>query len=324
MRRSIFLGTGSALPKARVTNADLAARGVETSDDWITQRTGIKQRYIADDHESTVTLATDAARKALEAAKLAPSDIHAVIVATTTPDNTFPSVAVQVQSALGIPACTAFDVQAVCTGFVYAMTVADLFITSGKAKNVLVIGAEVMSRLLDWEDRTTCVLFGDGAGAAILGAAEGQGTKADRGILSTHTYGDGQYKELLYTKGGPGTTGKAGFIHMEGREVFKNAVTLMHDIVAEVLETNGLAPSEIDWLVPHQANIRIIQGTADKLAMSMDKVVVTVDQHGNTSAASIPLALDWAVREGKIKAGDMLLFEALGGGLTWGAVCARF
>ncbi len=321
--RSVIAGTGSFLPHNVVTNKDLEKK-VDTNDEWIVQRTGITQRHIAGDDESTVTMATQAARNALKAAEYLPSDIDGIIVATTTPDNTFPSVAVQVQAALEVPPGAAFDIQAVCTGFVYALSVADSMIRSGSCKRMLVIGAETMSRILDWNDRTTCVLFGDGAGAIVLEASEGKGEVNDQGLLSSHLYSDGRLKDLLYTDGGPGTTGKSGAIRMQGRDVFKHAVSLMHDIVGEVLEHNGLKDTDIDWLVPHQANIRIIGATADKLNMSMDKVVVTVDKHGNTSAASIPLALDHAVRNGSIKRGDLLLFEALGGGLTWGAALMRY
>ena len=323
MKRSVIAGTGSYLPPQIVTNKDLEKK-VDTSDELIVQRTGITQRHIAAEDESTVTMATQAAHKAIEASGYKPEDIDGIIVATTTPDNTFPSVAVQVQAALGVPPGVAFDLQAVCTGFVYAISVADSMIRSGACTRMLVIGAETMSRILDWDDRTTCVLFGDGAGAIVLEAQEGEGTVKDRGVISTHLYSDGRLKDLLYTDGGPGTTGKAGAIRMKGRDVFKNAVSLMNDIVGEVLHANDLNDSDIDWLVPHQANIRIIQATADKLSMPYEKVVMTVGKHGNTSAASIPLALDTAVKAGMIKKGDLLLFEALGGGLTWGAALARF
>ncbi len=322
MLRSVIKGTGSALPKNCVTNKDLEKK-VDTSDEWIVQRTGIKQRYICGEGESTLTLSVDASRKALEAANCNPSDIDGIIVATTTPDNTFPSVAVQVQAALDVPECMAFDVQAVCSGFVYALSVADKILKSGSHKRMLVIGAETMSRILDWNDRTTCVLFGDGAGAVVLEASEESGDE-DRGVISTHLHADGRLKNILYTDGGAGTTSESGYIKMQGRDVFKHAVTNMHDVVAETLQHNKIDPSEIDWLVPHQANIRIITATADKLGMSMDKVVLTVAQHGNTSAASIPLALDYAVRRGDIKQGDLLLLEALGAGLTWGAALIRF
>lgn len=317
--RSVILSTGSYLPDKTLTNADLE-KLVDTNDDWIVQRTGIRERHIAADGQATSDMAIKAARRAMETSGLQAGDIDGVIVATTTPDQSFPSVAVRVQAALGLRAGPAFDVQAVCSGFVYALSVADSMIRSGAMKRVLVIGAEKMSSLLNWEDRTTCVLFGDGAGAVIL---EGQ-EAPQNGILSTHLYADGNLKDLLYTDGGVSTTGKAGHIVMHGKEVFKNAVTLMADIVQEVLEKNKISPDQIDWLVPHQANLRIITGTAEKLDMGMDRVVVTVDKHGNTSAASIPLALDVAVRDGRIKRGQLLLLEALGGGLTWAAALIRY
>lgn len=317
--RTVIRATGSYLPDKILTNADLE-RLVETSDDWIVQRTGIKQRHIADKDQPTSDMAIQAAKRALESSGLTAADIGGVIVATTTPDQSFPSVAVRVQAALGMKAGPAFDVQAVCSGFVYALSVADAIIRSGGAKRLLVIGAEKMSALLNWSDRTTCVLFGDGAGAVILEGVE----NTDRGILSTHLYADGNLKDLLYTDGGVSTTGESGHIVMHGKEVFKNAVTLMADIVEEVLTENGIESDQIDWLVPHQANLRIITGTAEKLGMDMSRVVVTVDKHGNTSAASIPLALDTAVKDGRIKPGQLLLLEALGGGLTWAAALVRF
>lgn len=303
-----------------MTNADLE-KIVDTSDEWIFQRSGIKARHIAGDNESTSDLAINAARQALERSGLKPEDIDGVIVATTTPDQTFPAVAVKVQAELGIPAGTAFDVQAVCTGFIYALSVADNFIKNGQLKNVLVIGAEKMSSVLNWEDRTTCVLFADGAGAVIL---QGQESDDTSGIYSTHLYADGNMRDLLYTDGGVSTTGKSGHIIMQGREVFKNAVNLMAAAVNDALEENNITAKDIDWLVPHQANSRIIESTAKKLGLSMDKVVLTVDHHGNTSAASIPLAFDEAVTKGDIKKGDLVLFEALGGGLTWGSALIRF
>ncbi len=324
MIRSIIRSTGSYLPDRVMTNADLE-KIVETTDEWIVQRSGIRERRIAAENQPTSDLAIRAAKKALEASGLAAPDIDAVIVATTTPDQTFPSVAVRVQTGLGMAeGGIAFDVQAVCTGFVYALAVADNFIRLGQAKRILVIGAEKMSSILNWEDRTTCVLFGDGAGAVILEAAEGQGGKDDRGVLSTHLHANGRLTDILYTDGGPSTTGKSGKIVMQGKEVFKNAVNLMAEVVQETLEHNGITPAEIDWLVPHQANIRIIQSTAEKLNLDMSKVVLTVEKHGNTSAASIPLALDKAVRDGSVQKGQLLLLEALGGGLTWGAALVRF
>jgi 3-oxoacyl-[acyl-carrier-protein] synthase-3 len=318
--RSFIVSTGSYLPDKIVTNADLE-KMVDTSDDWIVQRTGIRQRHVAADNQPTSDLAIRAARNALESSNLSPADIDGVIVATTTADQSFPSVAVRVQAALGLRPGPAFDVQAVCSGFVYALSVSDAMIKSGVMKRVIVIGAEKMSSLLNWEDRTTCVLFGDGAGAVIL---EGRPDDREGGILSTHLYADGQHKDLLYTSGGISTTGESGHIVMHGKEVFKNAVILMADIVQEVLEKNKITPEQIDWLVPHQANLRIITSTAEKLNMDMKKVVVTVDRHGNTSAASIPLALDAAIRDGRIQRGQTLLLEALGGGLTWAAALVRY
>jgi len=320
---SIIAGTGSYLPEKILTNADME-KIVDTTDEWITQRSGIKQRHIAADDQSTGDMAIEAAKRALESAGMSPDDIDGVVVATTTPDRTFPAVAVKVQGELGIPPGLAFDVQAVCTGFVYALTVADNFIKCGQAKRILVIGAEKMSSVVDWTDRTTCVLFADGAGAVILEAKENSDGIKGQGIHSTHLYANGKQREMLQTSGGVSTTGDMGKIEMQGREVFKYAVSYMADVVNEALEHNNITPDEIDWLVPHQANIRIISGTADKLKMSMDKVVVTVDKHGNTSAASIPLALDEAVRDGRIKRGHMLLIEAMGGGLTWGSALVRY
>ena len=316
--RSKIISTGSYLPEKIMTNSDLE-KIVDTSDEWIFQRSGIKQRHIAADDQSTADMAVIAAKNAIEHAGISPEDIDGIIVATTTPDQTFPSVAVRVQSALDVPVGVAFDVQAVCTGFVYALSVADNFIKAGQLKRILVIGAEKMSAILNWEDRTTCVLFGDGAGAVILEAQEG----GDAGILSSHLYADGRLKDILYTDGGVSTTGQSGHIVMHGREVFKHAVNLMADAVRKALEENKLEASDINWLVPHQANIRIIEATAKKLSLPMERVVVTVENHGNTSAASIPLAFDHAMRSGKIKDGDLVLFEALGGGLTWGSALVR-
>lgn len=317
--RSVILATGSYLPDKILTNKDIE-KLVDTTDDWIVQRTGIRERHVAAPGQATSDMAIHAARRALEASGLKPDDIDGVIVATTTPDRSFPSVAVCVQAALGLRAGPAFDVQAVCSGFIYALSVADSFLRTGGMKRVLVIGAEKMSSLLNWEDRTTCVLFGDGAGAVILEAQ----TESESGILSTHLYADGKFRDLLYTDGGTSTTGTSGHIIMHGKEVFKNAVTLMSEIVQEVLDKNTITSDQIDWLVPHQANLRIIAGTAEKLNMSMEKVVVTVDKHGNTSAASIPLALDTAVRDGRIQRGQTLLLEALGGGLTWAAALIKY
>jgi 3-oxoacyl-[acyl-carrier-protein] synthase-3 len=319
--RSVISGTGSYLPPQVMTNDDLA-KVVDTSHDWIFQRSGIVQRHISKD-ETTSQMAAKAAERAIAAAGLKADDIDCVIVATTTPDQTFPSVAVMVQAALGLRAGIAFDVQAVCSGFVYALTVADNFIKAGQVKHVLVIGAERMSQILDWDDRTTCVLFGDGAGAVVLSASEGKGDTSDRGVLGSILHADGHYQNILYTNGGPGTTKTAGTLVMHGKEVFKQAVTLMAEVVDEVMKATGFSADSIDWLVPHQANIRILTGTAEKLGMPMDKVVVTLDKHGNTSAASIPLALDVAYKDGRIKQGQILLLEALGGGLTWGALVIR-
>jgi 3-oxoacyl-[acyl-carrier-protein] synthase-3 len=319
MTRSVIVSCGSYLPQKIVTNAELAER-VDTSDEWITQRTGIRQRHVAAEKETSADMAIAAGKDALARGGFSGVDIDAVIICTCTPDQTFPSVAIKVQAALGIPPGPAFDVQAVCAGFVYGLSVADSFIRAGTARRILLIGAEKMTSLLDWNDRTTCVLFGDGAGAVILEAAEG----GDRGILSTHLYANGKLKDILYTSGGTSSTGDAGFVVMEGKEVFRHAVQYMADVVVEALEHNKVKPEQVDWLVPHQANIRIIEGTAKKLGMGMDRVVVTIDRHGNTSAASIPLALCEAVKDGRIKKGDLILMEALGAGLTWGAAMVRF
>jgi 3-oxoacyl-[acyl-carrier-protein] synthase-3 len=316
---SRIAGTGSYLPEKVLTNVDLESM-VETSDEWITDRTGIKKRHIAASDETTTDLAFYAAKNAISAADLKPRDIDMIIVATTTPTRIFPSTAALVQQKLGIHGCPAFDIQAVCTGFVYALTIADKFIKSGSAKNVLVIGAETLSRIVDWTDRNTCVLFGDGAGAVVLQAS------AEPGVLSTHIHCDGSFNNLLHVPTGPGSaiTEDPAYIEMQGNEVFKVAVKTLSKIVDETLEANQLDKHDIDWLIPHQANIRIIAATAKKLSMSMDSVVVTVQDHGNTSAASIPLALDVAVRDGRIKRGETLLFEAFGGGFTWGSALIKF
>jgi len=321
--KSIIKSTGAYLPEKIMTNQDLE-KIVDTSDEWITQRSGIKQRHIAADNETTADLAIAAGRQALERSGLGADDIDGVIVATTTPDQTFPAVAVKVQAALGLPAGLAFDVQAVCTGFVYALATANNFITAGQAKRILVIGAEKMSSIVDWNDRTTCVLFADGAGAVILEGQDVEGGVEVRGVHSTHLYAKGAQRDLLYTTGGPSSTGTAGHIVMQGRDVFKYAVSFMADVVNEALEHNNITSEDVDWLVPHQANIRILEATAKKLGLPMDKVITTVDHHGNTSAASIPLALDEAVIDGRIKEGDLLLLEAMGGGLTWGSALVRF
>ena len=320
MIRSVITGTGSALPKTCVSNADLADK-VDTSDEWIVERTGIRQRYIAGEGETTSSLATAAAREALEAAGVDGSEIGLIILATATPDHTFPATATQVQAALGCSGGVAFDVHAVCSGFLYALATADSLLRTGMAKKALVIGAETFSRILDWEDRTTCVLFGDGAGAVVL---EAQDVAEDGpGILATRLHADGAHRELLYVDGGPSTTGEVGKLRMKGREVFRHAVVNLADVLREVLEEAGLKPEHIDWVVPHQANARILDATARTLGLPADKVIVTVDRHANTSAASVPLALDAAVRDGRIKKGDLVMFEAMGGGFTWGASLAR-
>ena len=321
--RSAVAGVGSALPKRIMTNADMA-KIVDTSDEWIVERTGIRSRHIAGEGETTRSLAVEAARKALDNANLSADQIDLIIVATSTPDNTFPATATLVQADLGMTKGMAFDVQAVCSGFIYAMTTADAMIRAGQAKTVLVIGAETFSRILDWTDRGTCVLFGDGAGACILTAVEGNGTVADQGILASKLHSDGRYHNKLYVDGGPSTTKTVGLLRMEGREVFKHAVTNLASVVGEVTTLAGISASEIDWLVPHQANRRILEGTAKKLGIPEARVVITVDKHGNTSAASIPLAFDEAVRDGRIKRGQLVLMEAMGGGFTWGAVLLRY
>lgn len=320
MIRSVITGTGSALPAKCVTNADLAAR-VDTSDEWIVERTGIRQRYIADDSETTSTLATAAARNALEAAGVDAQEIGLIVLATATPDHTFPATATQVQAALGCGGGVAFDVQAVCSGFLYALATADSLLRTGMATKALVIGSETFSRILDWDDRTTCVLFGDGAGAVVL---EAQDVAADGpGILASRLHADGQHKDMLYVDGGPSTTGTVGKLRMKGREVFRHAVVNLASVLKEVLEESGTNAADIDWVVPHQANARILDATARKLDLPAEKVVVTVDRHANTSAASVPLALDTAMRDGRIKPGDLVMLEAMGGGFTWGASLAR-
>ena len=320
--RSVILGTGSALPAQRVSNAELAER-VDTSDEWIVERTGIRFRHIAGPDETTGTLAADAARAALEAAGIGATDIDLIVLATATPDQTFPATATRVQNALGILDCVSFDVAAVCSGFLYAVQVADSMLRAGVHRRALVIGAETFSRILDWEDRTTCVLFGDGAGAIVLEAQETQGD-APQGILSTKLHADGRYNDLLYVDGGPSTTGTVGKLRMKGREVFRHAVVNLASVMNESLALAGLQPSDVDWVVPHQANARILDATARKLDLAPEKVIVTVDRHANTSAASVPLALDAAVRDGRIQRGDLLVLEAMGGGFTWGAAVVRF
>jgi 3-oxoacyl-[acyl-carrier-protein] synthase-3 len=317
-RRSVVAGVGSALPRRLVTNEELA-KTVDTTDEWIVERTGIRNRYIASEGETTGTLATDAARRALEHAGVVVGDIDIIVLATATPDQTFPSTATKVQAALGIDDCIAFDVHAVCTGFLYALTVADSMLRSGNARTALVIGAETFSRILDWEDRATCVLFGDGAGALVLRAEE-----SESGILATKLHADGRHNDLLFVDGGPSTTGTVGKLRMKGREVFRHAVVNLAGVLNEVLSEAGLTAEDVDWVVPHQANARILDATAKKLGLPPDKVVVTVDRHANTSAASVPLAFDTAVKDGRIKRGDVVVLEAMGGGFTWGAAALRY
>jgi len=321
--RSAVTGVGTYLPEQVVTNADLS-QIVDTSDEWIVERTGIRQRHRARDDQPTSDLAVEAAKKALAAAGKTAADVDLIVVATTTPDMTFPATASIVQRKLGAPTCIAFDVQAVCTGFVYAISVADGFVSRGHAKCALVIGAEEMTRLMDWTDRTTCVLFGDGAGAVILEPVEGQGTPADRGILGFSLRSDGTKTDLLYVDGGPSTTGTVGHLRMAGNQVFRHAVVNIAEAVTSAAAAAGIEVSDVDWFVPHQANQRIIKGVGDRLGLEEDKVVSTVALHANTSAASIPLALDAAIQDGRIKRGDLVLLEAMGGGLTWGACAFRF
>ena len=318
MRRSVVAGVGSALPARRVTNDELA-ESVDTSDEWIVARTGIRSRYIASDGETTGSLATEAARRALEHAGIDASEIDLIVLATATPDQTFPSTATKVQAALGLTDCIAFDVHAVCTGFLYALSVADSMLRARSASKALVIGAETFSRILDWSDRATCVLFGDGAGALVLKAEE-----SDGGILSTRLHADGRHNDLLFVDGGPSTTGTVGKLRMKGREVFRHAVVNLAEVMGEVLDGAGLSPADVDWVVPHQANARILDATAKKLGLPREKVVMTVDRHANTSAASVPLAFDTAIRDGRIKRGDIVVLEAMGGGFTWGAAALRY
>jgi 3-oxoacyl-[acyl-carrier-protein] synthase III len=323
MRRSVITATGSYLPNRILTNAELAEM-VDTTDEWIVSRSGIKQRHIAADGELTSDLATHAAKAALDMAGLTGDDIDLIILATATPDETFPATATVVQKNLNMTGGFAFDIQAVCTGFLYALATADNYLKSGQANRALVIGAETFSRIIDWTDRTTCVLFADGAGAVILEAQEGEGTSDDRGILTSHLHSDGNKHDLLYVDGGPSSTQSTGFLRMEGKEVFRHAVTNLANVVLEALEATGLSADEIDWLIPHQANKRIIDGTGRKLKLSSEKVIITVDKHGNTSAASVPLALDEAVRDGRVQPGQILLLEAMGGGFTWGSALVRW
>jgi 3-oxoacyl-[acyl-carrier-protein] synthase III len=321
--RAVIAGVGSALPQRIMSNADMS-KVVDTSDEWIVERTGIRARHIAGEGETTRTLGLAAARKALEDAGRVPADVDLIILATSTPDQTFPATATMIQADLGITRGAAFDVQAVCSGFVYALATANAMIRCGQAQCALVIGSETFSRILDWTDRTTCVLFGDGAGAVVLTAEAGSGGIADRGIFSTRIRSDGRYADKLYVDGGPSTTGTVGHLRMEGREVFKHAVVNIASVMEETIAEAGLTPADIDWFVPHQANRRILEGTARKLGISEDRIVMTLDRHGNTSAASIPLALDVAVKDGRIRRGDLVLMEAMGGGFTWGAVLARY
>ena len=321
--RSVFVGCGSYLPERCVTN-DALSELVDTSDEWIIERTGIRQRHIAADGEFTSHLAYNAATRALENAGLGADEIDLIVLATSTPDETFPATATVVQKMLGVRGIPAFDIQAVCTGFIYALSVADNFIRAGQSRRALVIGAETFSRILDWEDRGTCVLFGDGAGAVVLQAEGGNASDGERGILSTHLHADGRHHDMLYVDGGPSSTRSTGYLRMRGREVFRHAVVNLSEVVGEALAANNIRAEEIDWLVPHQANKRIIDHTAKKLRLPSEKIVLTVEKHGNTSAASVPLALTEAVDDGRIKQGNLVLMEAMGGGFTWGAVLARW
>ena len=321
--RSVVLGCGSYLPQRILTNDELA-RKVDTSDEWIMQRTGIHERRIAADGETTSDMAVHAAKSALAHAKIDAQSIDLIVLATSTPDNTFPATAVAVQCGLGINHGAAFDLQAVCSGFVYALAVADGLLRGGNFKRALVVGAETYSRILDWTDRTTCVLFGDGAGAVVLEAQAQPGAREDRGVLTTHLRSDGRYKNKLYVDGGPASTGTVGHLRMEGREVFRHAVAMITDVIVDAFNATGYTADDVDWFVPHQANKRIIDGSAHKLGISPEKVIITVDRHGNTSAASIPLALSVAVADGRIKRGDLVLLEAMGGGFTWGSALVRW
>jgi 3-oxoacyl-[acyl-carrier-protein] synthase-3 len=321
--RSVVLGCGSYLPERIMANAELAAR-LDTSDEWIVQRTGIRQRHIAAEGEFTSHLAIHASRAAIANAGIDAQSIDLIVLATSTPDNTFPATAVEVQNALGIHHGAAFDLQAVCSGFVFALATADNFLRTGAFKRALVIGAETFSCILDWNDRGTCVLFGDGAGAIVLEAQEQAGKPSDRGILTTHLRSDGRHKSKLYVDGGPSSTGTVGYLRMEGREVFKHAVGMITDVIVAAFEATGTSADDIDWFVPHQANKRIIDASAHKLHIAPQKVVLTVDLHGNTSAASIPLALSVAVADGRVKKGDLVLLEAMGGGFTWGSALLRW
>ena len=321
--RSRIIGCGSYLPQ-RVMSNDELSEIVETSDEWIVERTGIRQRHVAAEDEKTSDLATNAARAALAHAGIDASEVELIVVATATPDDTFPAVATQVQRKLGITHGAAFDVQAVCSGFIYALSVTDAMVRAGQAKVALVIGAETFSPILDWQDRTTCVLFGDGAGAVVLKAEPAGDIRTDRGVLASRLHSDGRYRDMLYVDGGPSSTRTTGFLRMKGREVFRHAVENLASVVGEVLNEAGFEAKDVDWVVPHQANRRILESTAKKLGLPMERVVVTVDRHANTSAASVPLALDTAVKDGRIKPGDLLMMEAMGGGFTWGGALVRW
>jgi 3-oxoacyl-[acyl-carrier-protein] synthase-3 len=321
--RAVAVGCGAYLPSRVVTNAQLS-KTLETSDEWIAQRTGIRQRHIAAEGEVTSDMGLAASRQALEMAGVGPEEVDLIVCATSTPDETFPATATRIQARLGSTRGAAFDVQAVCSGFIYALSIADAYIRLGQARTVLVVGAETFSRILDWTDRSTCVLFGDGAGALLLRGEPAEGTAADRGLLSTHIHSDGRFHDALYVDGGPSLTGTTGHLRMEGKEVFRHAVVRMAQAIDDALEANGLSASDVDWLVPHQANSRIIDAMGRRLALPEERVVVTVDRHANTSAASIPLALSEAVGDGRIKTGDLLLMEALGGGFTWGSALLRW
>ncbi|HVB89407.1 MAG TPA: beta-ketoacyl-ACP synthase III [Beijerinckiaceae bacterium] len=321
--RSVVAGIGAYLPERRLANAELA-KMVDTSDEWIVQRTGIRARHIAAEGETTSMMATKAAARALERAGCAASEVDLIIVATSTPDFTFPATATQVQAALGITGGAAFDLQAVCSGFVFAVATADKFLLSGSHRRALVIGAETFSRLLDWKDRTTCVLFGDGAGAIVLEARPGRGTIADRGVLTSHLRSDGRHREKLYVDGGPSSTGTVGHLKMAGKDVFRHAVGMVTDVMRDAFEATGTSPQDLQWFVPHQANERIIDASAQKLGIPLKKIIKTVAEHGNTSAASIPLALEAGVADGRISPGDLVMIEAMGGGFTWGASLIRW
>ena len=323
MIRSVITGSGAVTPRNVVTNADLESQ-VETSSEWIIQRTGIEQRYIAEPDETTASLGEAAARAAMADAEVDIADIDLIILVTSTPNNTFPASAVEIQDRLGMRHGAAFDMQAVCSGFIFALTTADTYIKAGQAKRILVIGSETFSRILNWEDRTTCVLFGDGAGAVVVEAQEGVGMSNDRGILTSHLRSDGSHREKLYVDGGPSTTQTVGHLKMQGREVFKHAVAMITDVIEDAFAATGLSADDIDWFIPHQANRRIIEASAKKLNISSEKVVITVNQHGNTSAASIPLAINSARMDGRLKKGDLVLLEAMGGGFTWGSVLVRW